>query len=88
MKLVRNKKLYNTETATLLFSSRSGQQEGGEWWEEIYKKQSGEMFLLIMAKGYEEYCDNIIIGEDEVREYIESAFTWEEYESIFGTVEE
>ena len=100
MKKVIDGKMYNTETAELLFkdSYTSSEEFNGKWCDydtirEFYKKKNGEFFTL-------EYTFNITnndidkssicfdTDEEEVKNMAAIWMDGDQYVSIFGPVEE
>ncbi len=101
MKKIINGRLYNTETAKLVGStSRSHPRDLGYWKEDLYLKKTGEFFLHGLGGAFTKYGKNIdrntFTGGEEITPLsLEDAKAWaekylsvEDYEEIFGEVEE
>jgi len=101
MKKIINGKLYNTETATELGSYWNGYPHGDFSFvmETLYIKKTGEYFLHGEGGPLTEYCNyvgnNRCFGSDicpytkaEAKEWAAKVLSVEEYEKIFGEVEE
>ena len=101
MKKIINGKKYDTETATELGSRWNGlgKRDFGHVTETLYKKKTGEYFLH--GEGgplttYSESCGGGWSGGEKIipysermaREWAEEYLDADEYESIFGEVEE
>lgn len=101
MKKIINGRLYNTETAKLVGSA--GHSHPGNfsfWHEELYQKKTGEFFLYGEGGPMSKYsrsvdCNTFTGGEEiipltvkEAKEWAEKYLEVEEYEQIFGEVEE
>lgn len=92
MKKIINGKKYDTTTATKIASQTlyyNGNNVSG--WNTIYRKKSGEFFLEHQTSGMncwdlKEYI--LPLSELEAREMCEELLDGEEYESVFGEVEE
>lgn len=101
MKKIINGKMYNTETAKELGDYWNGYYEGDFYFlkETLYLKKSGEYFLHGEGGAASKYCkrfgdgrigDNVIIpfSEEEAKEWAVEYLSADEYEALFGTVEE
>ena len=101
MKKIINGKLYNTETAKLVGSARYSYPGDFSFWrEELYQKKTGEFFLYgeggPMTKYSRSIGSNTTAGGEEIipltvkeaKEWAEKYLEVEEYEQIFGEVEE
>ena len=101
MKKIINGKRYNTDTATLIGSTGHGYPGDLEYWtEELYRKKTGEFFLYgeggPMSKYSRRIGDNEWSGGEEIRplslkeaqEWAEEHLNAEEYEQVFGKIEE
>lgn len=102
MKKIINGKKYNTETAKMVgnASANCSCTDFGYWYEELYLKKTGEFFLYGhggAASKYAESCgqNSWSGGEDIAPLTKEKAVKWaekylsiEEYEEVFGEVEE
>lgn len=101
MKKIINGKMYNTETAKCVGWWDNGRY-GNFYYcaESLYRKKTGEYFLYgsggAMSK-YSESCDSnswsggckiIPMTEAEAKRWAEQYLTGEEYEEVFGEVEE
>ncbi len=101
MKKIINGKKYDTETATKLGEDCHGYRNDINFWsEELYRKKTGEFFLYGEGGARSQYGvqvsqnswgggENIIpYTEDEAKRWCENHLSVEEYEAIFGEVEE
>lgn len=101
MKKIINGKKYDTETAKVLAStSFLSRNDFGFFCEGLYIKRTGEFFLAGEggpASKYAHRCDDggfdggekiFPLTEEEAREWAESNMTVDQYESVFGEVEE
>ena len=101
MKKIINGKRYNTDTATLIGSTGHGYPGDLEYWtEELYRKKTGEFFLYgeggPMSKYSRRIGENEWSGGEEIRplslkeaqEWAEEHLTADEYEQVFGKIEE
>ena len=100
MKKVINGKMYNTETAKKMADWYYGYPGDFDYYEErLYKKKTGEFFLFGKGgarskysdnDGFETYgsCEIIPYSEEEARKWAEKHCSGDEYEEIFGEVEE
>lgn len=101
MKKIINGKMYNTETAKELGGYWNGYSEGDFYFlkETLYLKKSGEYFLHGEGGAASKYWkrfgdgrigDNVIIpfSEEEAKEWAVEYLSADEYEALFGTVEE
>lgn len=101
MKKIINGKRYDTDTAKILGSA--GYSHLGDfsfWREELYRKRTGEFFLYGVGDAMSKYARqvglNVWAGGEEIRplslkealEWVEENLDVEEYEQIFGEVEE
>ena len=87
MRKILNGKAYDTDTAEMIAEWESS----GNWgnpirWETLYRKKTGEFFLLI-NNPYMSGLTISPISEFEARMWIEDCAN-EKYEEIFGTQEE
>lgn len=82
-KIIKGKR-YDTETAKEIFATPSYNDTGFE----MYQKRTGEFFLYCWSKweGTTPHIRPLTI--EEAKEYAETHLTGDEYEEIFGTVEE
>ena len=100
MKKIIDGKMYNTETAEKIWHYDNG-ETGFDWCEEtLYQKKTGEFFLYGEGGARSRYAESagngfwgsgsriIPLREDEARAWAEGCLTGEEYEEIFGEVEE
>lgn len=99
MKKIINGKKYNTETATCVgrFSYRGGFDYVEEF---LYKKKTGEFFIYgeggadskyAQSISYNEWCGGekiIPITIERAKRWAEEHMDADEYESVFGPVEE
>lgn len=102
MQKIINGKKYNTETAEQVgfYSNRYGRNDFNWLEETLYKKRTGEFFLFGEGGPASHYCtwidnNNRTSGErivpmtfEEARQWAEKHLEVEEYEEIFGEVEE
>ena len=101
MKKIINGKRYNTDTATLIGSTGHGYPGDLEYWtEELYRKKTGEFFLYgeggPMSKYSRRIGENEWSGGEEIRplslkeaqEWAEEYLDGDEYEKVFGAIEE
>lgn len=101
MKKIINGKLYNTETAKLVGSTSHSYPGNFEYWaENLYLKKTGEFFIHGIGGAMSKYSrsvdGNTFTGGEaivpltlkEAREWAEKHLEVEEYEQIFGEVEE
>lgn len=102
MKKIINGKKYNTETAQRVgyWSNNYSCRDFNYCEETLYKKRTGEFFLHgegnAMSKynvscGQNSWCGGqeiIPVTESEAREWVETHLNADEYEEIFGEVEE
>jgi hypothetical protein len=101
MKKIINGKKYDTDTAKILGSA--GYSHPGEfnhWKETLYIKKTGEFFLHGIGGPMSKYAHRIgpdewsggeeihPLSPEEARKWIEKNLDVEEYEEIFGEVEE
>ena len=100
MKKIINGKKYDTDTAKCLSYDGNGYTGFQRCYEELYRKRTGEYFLYgeggAMSK-YARSCGNnsrcgsediIPLTEAQARQWAEDHCTADEYEEIFGEVEE
>jgi len=101
MKKIINGKLYDTSTATLISSAEySYPGDFSHWREELYRKKTGEFFLYGKGGPMSKYSRKIGQNEwsggekihpltlREAQEWAEEHLDAEEYEQVFGVVEE
>lgn len=102
MKKIINGKVYDTESAKLIGEWDNGRygRDFGRCAEDLYQKRTGEFFLHggggPMSKYAVSHGDNewsggekiIPLSYDAAREWAESHLPAEEYEAIFGAVQE
>lgn len=101
MKKIINGKRYNTDTATLIGSTGYGYPGDLEYWaEELYLKKTGEFFIYgeggPMSKYSRRIGENEWSGGEEIRplslkeaqEWAENYLDADEYEKVFGKIEE
>lgn len=101
MKKIIEGKLYNTETATLIAEYRKGNRtdfNGIE--EEVYKTKKGQYFMYFWGGGCSKYREEVasqtysdnegikLITEEEAKEFAMKHLDADEFEDIFGEVEE
>lgn len=101
MKKIINGKVYNTETATRVGFYEVGFQGDIDYVsEELYRKKNGEFFVYAEGGAATSYAtsrgsDGYAAGEaitpmtyDEAAQWAEQHLNGEEYEQIFGEIEE
>ena len=100
MKKIIGGSKYDTDTAKMVGSNAYGQVgDFSHWEEELYKTKSGKFFLhgeggansrYGVWEGNEgSYGEKIMpMSEEEAKKWAESALNGDEYENIFGDVEE
>ena len=100
MKKVINGRMYNTETAEKLAEWDNGRWGSFDACSEtLYRKRNGELFLHGDGEARSKYakpCEGgvagsqaiILLSEKEAREWAEEHLSGDEYEEIFGVVEE
>lgn len=102
MKKIINGKKYDTETAKFLirYSSSYPVNDFHFWEEELYVKKTGEFFLYGEggpASKYSKSCgmnswsggkEIIPLTIEEAKKWVENYFDADDYEEIFGEVEE
>lgn len=102
MKKIINGKKYDTETATKVAEYWNGRSTRDFYYlyEELYRKKTGEFFLFgsggaatnyAMQCGSNTWCGNqciIPLSVEAAKKFAEKNCTADEYEKIFGEVEE
>lgn len=101
MKKIINGKKYNTETAECLGSDSHLYRGDLDFWnKELYRKKTGEFFIYGEGGPRSEYGrevgqnswsggeDITPLTEDEAKKWAERHLDVDEYEAIFGEVEE
>ena len=101
MKKIINGKRYDTETARLVGADGSGEYGSLYWWEEtLYRKSTGEFFIHGEGGAGSKYARAIggsgwDIGErlmpltlEEAQKWAEEHLDSDQYEKIFGEVDE
>lgn len=101
MKRIINGRKYDTDTAKCLGTWENGYGCNDFKYvkEDLYRKKTGEFFLHgeggAMTEYSESYAGNtcgseriIPLTEDEAKEWVENQLDADDYESIFGPVEE
>lgn len=100
MNKIINGKRYDTETATLKGRYDYSNRGSFEFWkEELYQKKTGEWFLYGEGHALSKYSDCgggrswgiekiIPYTEDEAKKWAEKYMPADEYESLFGKVDE
>ena len=100
MKKIINGKKYDTDTAKFLLEWGNGHTGFSYCHEELYRKKAGEYFLYGSGGAMSKYArscgDNCQAGGSEIvplteakaREWVEKHADADEYEEIFGEVEE
>ncbi|EOI55532.1 hypothetical protein [Enterococcus gilvus] len=101
MKKIIEGKKYDTETATLVAEYRMGNRSDFKGIEEkVYQTKKGQYFLYFWGGGYTKYREEVaprtysdsegikLITEAEAREFAIKHLDTEDFEEIFGEVEE
>lgn len=102
MKKIINGKKYDTETATRVgYWDSDYSRNDFNWYEEIlFRKRTGEYFLYGNGNAMSPYCRSVDyntwcegeritpMSESSAREWAENKLSCEEFEEIFGEVEE
>ena len=102
MKKIINGKKYDTETAKMLGETWEGARNDFNFWrEELYKKRTGEFFIYGEGGANSRYSEYIPeanayaggeeirpISEAEAKKWCETHLSVDEYEAIWGVVEE
>ena len=101
MRKIINGRKYNTKTAECVgeMASTYNFNDGYYYWEELYRKRTGEFFLHGAGNGLSPYAQSVGMGstsgenifpisEEDARKWGEKYMSVGEYESIFGEVEE
>ena len=97
MKIIRNGKMYNTETAYKLFQFDNGYFENDFGYDGrvIYRKKNGEYFAVRTClrpigstRSYSLQDDIELLSEEEVKSFAEKEVSVEDFEKMFGEVEE
>ena len=101
MRQIINNRRYDTETAELLGSDRySNSRDFNHWTEKLYRKRNGEYFLYGEGGPMSRYAERTGVNEwdggekimpltaDAARKWAEEHLDADEYEKIFGVVEE
>lgn len=101
MRKIINGKRYDTDTATLLGGTSYGCIGDLTYWaESLYRKKTGEYFLCGVGGPGSKYSRHIgpdrLVGWTEIRplslqeaqEWAEACFEADDYEAVFGPVEE
>ena len=101
MKKIINGKMYNTETAKELgYDSYSNSRDFNYWCETLYQKRTGEFFLHGEGGANSKYAEMVDMncwcgGErifpltmEQAKHWAERHLSADEYEDIFGEVEE
>ena len=102
MKKIIAGKRYDTETAQRVAVSCSSAEPGdlGYWEEYLYKKRTGEFFLYGEGGPATKYCKQVALNSwsggasispltyEEAKEWAEDNLSGDEFEEIFGPVDE
>lgn len=102
MKRIINGKMYNTETAKYIacFDNGLHHNDFSYYYEELYRKKTGEFFLYGEGGAASPYCEYLpgntrAYGENiiplnlyEAKEWAENHLSVERYIEVFGEVEE
>ena len=101
MRKIINGRKYKTKTAECVgeMASTYNFNDGYYYWEELYRKRTGEFFLHGAGNGLSPYAQSVGMGstsgenifpisEEDARKWGEKYMSVGEYESIFGEVEE
>lgn len=84
-KVIRGKK-YDTETAEKVAST--WEINNDTRWDELYKKKTGEFFLAHHTRWANESERIQPLTLDEAKEWVEENMDGDDYEALFGKVEE
>ena len=101
MKKVISGRLYDTSTAKLMGEYQYSYPNDFHWYrEELYQKKTGEYFLYGEGGALSEYRENVSLNEwsggeaikplsyQEAQQWAENHLDGDEYESIFGEIDE
>lgn len=100
MKKYINGKVYDTETARKIGGASNYGKSDYKWYEEtLYRKKTGEYFLYGEGHAASPYRERVgdmwgpgsaikPLTFDEAREWVESNMDGDEYEEIFGKIED
>lgn len=89
MKKIIEGKKYDTETAKRVGRHATTENNGDFCIKELYKKKTGEFFFYTYQFAWCEYYEGIDpCTEDEAKQWAEVYLDGDEYEEIFGEVEE
>lgn len=91
MKKVIDGKMYDTETATSIDYMYCGECGSFQYWyEELYRKKTGEFFLYTFGGLMTRDPGSRIIpyADEEAQEWMEIHSSGELYEEVFGPVDE
>ena len=101
MKKIINNKKYDTETAKCVGAYQYGHVGDGQYFsEKLYLKKTGEFFLYGEGGGLSRYANEVGMNEwsggeeimpmsrDDAMEWAEKYLDGDEFEEIFGEVEE
>lgn len=85
MKKVINRKMYNTDTAKEIYSTRT---MNSTRWQVLYKKKTGEFFVehVTCWQGEHDWLEPISL--EQAKNWVEEYMDGDEYEELFGAVEE
>ncbi len=88
MRKVINRKMYDTDTATLVAEKTEYDNEQPYSKVTLYKKKTGEFYFLCekFAEDKSVWIEPIL--EDEAKDFAEKVLSGDQYEAIFGKVEE
>lgn len=88
MKKIINGKKYDTETAREVGSYEMRDHEGDLVTEALYRKENGEFFSHYYVSAHPEAGSLCFLTEERARNFLETHGTVEQYEAVFGEVEE
>ena len=103
MKTIISGKKYDTEAATAFGTAYCGGKRPGEWWwsETLYRKTNGAFFLLAKQNIVRSTFANLFrknsnvsgvaiwpLSLDKAYEWAENHLSSDDYETLFGQVEE
>lgn len=88
MRKVINRKMYDTDTAKEVAESTEYDNGNPYLWETLYRKKTGEFFIL---KEWHSDCIHHAIkpvSEEEAKDFAEENLDGDDYEKVFGKVDE
>lgn len=88
MRKVINGKMYDTDTATVVAENTEYDDEQPYSKVTLYKKKTGEFYFFCEKFTEDKNIWIEPILEDEAKEFAEKALDGDQYEAVFGKVEE